>query len=518
MADALRLSRDTDIEALAESVESRDNFPCFVGTGTQPIYWKRTDLGIVQEFLDRHRDKLRRVVDIALSDRDGFAWWCGTHWVIGVDAKRYIWGEYFALVEEARNATRAIYNKIKVEQRKKTENEVDFIAFTKSLESAGGGRNFLTVLGLAEAETLWVKIGDFDQDIMLLNFRNGTVDLRTGQLMPHDPAKFITKLIPIDYDPNADQSLWRKFLERIQPTERIDFLQRWAGYSATGSTKEKKFLVALGMSNTGKSVFWNAIAGALGQDYAITSSVETFEDTKRSPQGPSEDLAALRGVRLVILPEPHEGYKLSDALIKRATGGDDIRARRMRENGFTFTPQFSLVYYTNCAIRFDGGDSGMQTRYCECSFDVVIPKEEQDNSLKDQFAGEYRAGILAWIVQGAVAWYKDGLGIPESVRASTGARIESQDAIGQFISTYFETGDEGLREPVANVYALYLYDAEEQGTRFPMSKRALAQKLDDRGYPSQKVGNQMYRLRLSIKEECRPLLQTDAGGRYDRYR
>ena len=117
-----------------------------------------------------------------------------------------------------------------------------------------------------------------------------------------------------------------------------------------------------------------------------------------------------------------------------------------------------------------------------------------------------------------VAWYKDGLGIPESVRASTGARIESQDTIGQFISTYFETGDEALREPVANVYALYLYDAEEQGTRFPMSKRALAQKLDDRGYPSQKVGNQMYRLRLSIKEECRPLLQTDAGGRYDRYR
>jgi putative DNA primase/helicase len=160
----------------------------------------------------------------------------------------------------------------------------------------------------------------------------------------------------------------------------------------------------------------------------------------------------------------------------------------------------------------------MQTRYCECSFDVVIPKEEQDNSLKDQFAGQYRAGILAWIVQGAVAWYKDGLGIPESVRASTGARIESQDAIGQFISTYFETGDEGLMEPVANVYALYLYDAEEQGTRFPMSKRALGQKLDDRGYPSQKVGNQMYRLKLSVKEECRPLLNTDAGRRYDQYR
>ena len=82
MAEALRLSKDTDIEALAEAVEGRDSFPQFVGTGTQPIYWKRTDLGIVQEFLDRHRDKLRRVVDIALSDRDGFAWWCGTHWLI----------------------------------------------------------------------------------------------------------------------------------------------------------------------------------------------------------------------------------------------------------------------------------------------------------------------------------------------------------------------------------------------------------------------------------------------------
>jgi hypothetical protein len=66
MAEALRLSKDTDIEALAEAVKGRDNFPQFVGTGTQPIYWKRTDLGIVQEFLDRHRDKLRRVVDTAV--------------------------------------------------------------------------------------------------------------------------------------------------------------------------------------------------------------------------------------------------------------------------------------------------------------------------------------------------------------------------------------------------------------------------------------------------------------------
>ena len=62
MADVLRLSREVDIDALADAVEGRDSFPQFVGTGTQPIYWKRTDLGIVQEFLDRHRDKLRRVV------------------------------------------------------------------------------------------------------------------------------------------------------------------------------------------------------------------------------------------------------------------------------------------------------------------------------------------------------------------------------------------------------------------------------------------------------------------------
>ena len=44
---------------------------------------------------------------------------------------------------------------------------------------------------------------ELDADPYILNCRKGTVDLRTGELRPHDPADLCTMQCPVDYDPHA---------------------------------------------------------------------------------------------------------------------------------------------------------------------------------------------------------------------------------------------------------------------------------------------------------------------------
>jgi phage/plasmid-associated DNA primase len=69
---------------------------------------------------------------------------------------------------------------------------------------------------------------------------DGTLDLHTGQLQPHDPADMLTKLVQANYDADAHCPIWLAFLARVQPDPAIrTFLQRSIGYSPTGLVSEQ---------------------------------------------------------------------------------------------------------------------------------------------------------------------------------------------------------------------------------------------------------------------------------------
>ena len=112
-----------------------------------------------------------------------------------------------------------------------------------------------------------------DSDPWLLNCLNGTVDLRTGVVKPHDPADYITKLCPVAYDPQARAPTWEHTLAKVTLEERaptrplVAFLQRWFGYCATGSVREQQFVVHYGAGSNGKSTVIDTVAAVLG-DYA----------------------------------------------------------------------------------------------------------------------------------------------------------------------------------------------------------------------------------------------------------
>ena len=184
----------------------------------------------------------------------------------------------------------------------------------------------------------------WDADPWLLNTPGGVIDLRTGEIRDHQPSDYMTKMTAVE--PDGACPLWRKFLNRIfaGDAELIAYVQRVAGYTLTGSTRDHAMFFGFGTGANGKSVFINTISGILG-DYHRTAAIETFTASKfdRHPT----DLAGLRGARLVTAIETEEGRRWDEAKIKTLTGGDKISARFMRQDYFEFSPQFKLMIAGN---------------------------------------------------------------------------------------------------------------------------------------------------------------------------
>jgi putative DNA primase/helicase len=285
---------------------------------------------------------------------------------------------------------------------------------------------------LAQAQPeLTVPSDAFDTNPMLFNVLNGTIDLRSGALLPHDSKQLITKLSPIRYDPGAKAPLWRAFLDRIFAgnPETIAFFQRALGYSLTGDTSEQVFFVAHGNGQNGKSVAFSAVERVLG-DYAFDADFSTF--VPRKSAGPRNDIAAMVGARFVAAIESEAGERLDESVVKRFTGGDTITARFMYKEFFTFTPQAKIWLVSNFKPVIRGTDFAMWRRLRLVPFAVTIPEEERDPGLLRALEAEL-PGILAWMVEGALAWQGEGLGTAPEVRDATeGYRAES-DLIARFL-------------------------------------------------------------------------------------
>lgn len=296
-----------------------------------------------------------------------------------------------------------------------------------------------------------VDIEKLDANPWEINTLSGIVDLRDGSLKPHDPAARMTKLCPVKYVPDAKCPKFEAFLKQIMGGNYnlTSFLQRWFGYCATGSVREQKFAIHHGDGSNGKGTLMGAIQDVFGTDYAGEVPTGMLTAGKSDNRHPTE-IADLRGRRMATSSEGKEDETLREDLIKRATGGDRLKGRFMRQDFFEFTPTHKLQLFTNHRPRILGTDYAIWRRVMLIPYLVKFgTQEELDKGivhfLKDPkmveggFKSE-REGIFAWIVRGAVDWYQNGLRPPQEVIASTLGYKNEQDGMGQFISEQCEVG------------------------------------------------------------------------------
>lgn len=143
---------------------------------------------------------------------------------------------------------------------------------------------------------------DFDCDPWLLTCQNGTVDLRTGQMRLHSREDYITHCCGVPFDAKAEAPTWRATLNQILPDPEVQcFVQRYAGYTLTGSTREQCFVICHGDGANGTSTVLEALRYVLA-GYARNASADVFWEKKGS-RGTENEIARLRGARFVTAVE-----------------------------------------------------------------------------------------------------------------------------------------------------------------------------------------------------------------------
>lgn len=319
----------------------------------------------------------------------------------------------------------------------------------------------------------------WDNDPWLLGTPAGTLDLRTGKMHTARRDEFITKITGCRPE-NKPATLWLKFLHDATNGDAAMqvYLQRIAGYCLTGLTNEHALFFIYGPGGNGKSVFLNILVHILGE-YAMSAPMDTFTSSKFSSH-PTE-LAMLKGARLVTASETEEGRAWAEARIKALTGGDPITARFMRQDFFTYQPQFKLLFAGNHQPSLSSVDPAMQRRFNMMPF---VHKPKQPDHMLEEKLKEEAPRILAWALQGCLDWQQHGMGRPESVTAATADYFSQQDLLGHWIEDRCTTASSDWDTPAAlfKSWADFTRHAgEDAGTA-----KAFSSALEKRGFRRQK--------------------------------
>jgi putative DNA primase/helicase len=374
-----------------------------------------TDLGNARRLVQLHGADMRHCA----ARKSWFVW----------DGKRWAPDETGEAMRRAKDTVRSMFRRAVRElakvndiqndaERKAAIEEAELhMAFAIRSESR---HRLEAMLKLAETELpMPVTIPQLDADPWLLNVRNGTLDLRTGAIREHRRKDMITRIAGADYDSAARDERWAQFLEQAMPDEDVRrYVQRALGYSLTGTGAEGGIFLPYGPTHTGKTTLLEAVRAALGT-YAVTMDVSTLTGRAPSAGSARSDIVRLFGSRFVVSTEVPAGVKLDEALVKKLTGGDSLAARALYQAEQEASGTFVIWLGSNYRPSVRDDDDAVWERVRQIPFQQQHAGKHRDKSLKPYLESEARAVVLAWLVEGAVAYAAEGLEAPAAVRSLT---------------------------------------------------------------------------------------------------
>lgn len=309
---------------------------------------------------------------------------------------------------------------------------------------------------------------DLDKDDYVLNLQNCVLvfDGEKVTVKDHDADLLLSKISNVEYHPEAKCDRWLQFLDEVMQgdKDKIRYLQKLFGTCLTGDTRLEKMWFLFGSTTrNGKSTMIERISDILG-DYSKTIRPETLS-IKNNPDSrtASPDVAKLAGARLCVCSEIPKRMPLDVGLLKTLSGRDTVTARFLHQDEFQFKPKFKMVCNTNFLPIVSDSTVFKSDRVQIVSFDKHFTEQEQDKTLKDKLSTkEALSGILNWMIEGWIAFCKEGLEPPEAVTKATVEYETSSDKLQNFINDCL-VKSVGKNISVKDAYAKYEEWCSENG-------------------------------------------------------
>jgi putative DNA primase/helicase len=429
-----------------------------------------TDLGNAHRFVKKFGDKVR-----FCPHWGKWLVWDGSRWKID---------EIRDIENLAKDTVRTILGEVEFGKSDKGRESIR----KHALNSQSRAKIFNMLLLAQSDPGIATHPDDFDQDIDLFNVKNGVVNLVTGKLMQPITSLLITKQAPVEHDPDAYCPKWLNFLDEIFEgnQNKINLLQRLTGHCLSGHTKEQIFVILYGEGGNGKSIFVFLLQALLGeyskQIPAATLMLNHFESIPN-------DLAMLKGARLVMASESGKRRRIDEEKIKLLTGEDKVPARFLRQEFFEYYPQYKLFLVTNKKPLIDGKDFSIGRRIIFIDFNVKISEEKRDRDLREKLRAEL-PGILNWAIEGNLEWRENGLQIPDEVRLDTDRYRSEMDPIQNFISDCCELGTEKETKS-SDLYEEYVLWCRKRGEIIE-NHHIFGKRLGEKGFQKIKRGSIFY--------------------------
>lgn len=407
-------------------------------------------------------------------DRSSGDWfeWRVHHWGLDVLGNAMRLGIEEVIPLYTSEASRQAWNRAKAEQqnnedlaKKHEKSERACLRQARKLHNISRKRNVLELAGTGN-NSLGIRGDEWDRDPMVLGVKNGVVDLSTSTLRPGRPEDLIKTVSPVEYQgPNMPCPVFSKTLHEIfsDCVPIIEYFQRLCGYCLTGLTDEHVFVILWGSGRNGKSLLLSIITYILG-DHAGEVEAEFIMKQKfgRHSGGPTSDIMAMQGKRLIVASESPDGAQLNAGRVKWTTGGDRLTGRAVYgKRQVSFSPTHKLWLLTNHRPHIDPGDYALIKRLHLIPFqrafvenpDPAKGESKADPRLFEKMKVE-SSGILAWMVRGCLEWQRQGLNPPNEVRAAVESYVQEEDVIKLFLDEVCQVGP-GLTVKAGDLYKAY---------------------------------------------------------------
>lgn len=390
-------------------------------------------------------------------------------------------------------------------------------ARVNSLRSPARESNILTKARSISGFPLNCESSWLDDNPNLLPVANGIVDLDTGLHRPGRPDDWMVRAAPVEWrGRNSDRTPWVEFLRGVyfnpeteQPEDDlINFIQRLCGYALLGATPNHVLPILTGRGRNGKSTLLNTLYSVLGPlAGGLPSELLLDQGVSRSADSPTPSIMSLKGLRLAWASETAEGRKFSIERVKWLTGGDPLTGRHPNDKyPTTFDPTHLMFLLTNNLPAAPATDYAFWKRVLAIPHKMSFIHDEPtqpwerkiDKGLETRLAG-CLPGILAWLVEGHMAWKEYGLAAPAIVTEATAKYREGEDTLGEFLFECCEMHEQ-LRVGSSKLYGVFEEWHKARVGRFVPSQKRFGGWMTDKGFEKIKSGTIQYQgLNLKIQ-------------------